>query len=68
MWCDRHAEKAQIQGWTDPKADVYPAEKWTVFTETPVLRKITGPLNYNMIHTLSHEALETYIYKRDTEK
>ncbi len=53
VWCDRQAEKARKQGWSDPEADVYPSEKWAIFTDTPVLRKITGPLNYNIIHTLS---------------
>jgi hypothetical protein len=64
VWCDRQAETAWIQGWTDPEADVYPSEKWAVFTDSPVSRKITGPLNYNIIYTLSHAALETYIYKK----
>jgi hypothetical protein len=64
VWCNHQAEAAWIQGWTDPEANVCPSEKWAVFTETPVSQKITGPLNYNIIYTLSHAALETYINQK----
>lgn len=36
VWNDHIlAEQTHIQGWSDPVADVYPSEKWAVFTETP---------------------------------
>ncbi len=65
LWCDHQAVKTCIQGWSDPVEDVYPSEKWAVFSETPILTKITGPLIYNIIHTLSHGDLEN-IYTKST--
>jgi hypothetical protein len=44
-WCDRKAYEARTTYITHEDADVYPNEKWALFTTTPMLKKITGQLD-----------------------
>jgi hypothetical protein len=49
---------------SDSHVGVYPTEKWALFSNSPVTRKVTGNLNYNVLLTLHHEALEYFLYKK----
>ncbi len=59
IWCDHQAKYACSQDSSDPNIDVY-----ALFLNSPVTHKVTGNLNYNILHTLHHEALEQFHYKK----
>jgi hypothetical protein len=64
VWCNRKADMSRKQGYSDPIADVYPNKKWAIYTTTPVTRKITGALTYNIVAPMGTETLEQCIYKK----
>jgi hypothetical protein len=63
IWCDKLADNARQTYFSHPDADVYPNEKWAVFTTSPNTRKITGNLDYNILQSMQGQNMETYIHK-----
>jgi hypothetical protein len=64
VWCDYKAEMARHTHFSHPDAEVLPNEKWAIFSSSPILRKITGALDYNILCTMHGESMEHYIHQK----
>ena len=63
IWCDKEANTARQQYLTQC-AEVYPNERWALFTTDPYPQKLTGKLDNGILQQLHTESLTTYIHKK----
>lgn len=63
-WCDRKANEARAAHITHEDADVYPNERWALYTTAPTLKKITGKLDDAIMGQQFHEGLVQYIHRK----
>jgi hypothetical protein len=63
VWCDREANNARSHYLTQT-AEVYPNERWALYTMDPTPHKITGKLDDEILRQLYHESLASYIRKK----
>jgi hypothetical protein len=63
IWCDKEATEARKNHLTQC-ADVYPQERWALFTSDPTPHKITGKLDNCILRQLYHDSLARYIHRK----
>jgi hypothetical protein len=63
-WCDKKVNEARKLHITHPYTDIYPHEKWALFTTYPTLQKVTGQLDTAIIGQKHQDGLRLYLQKK----
>jgi hypothetical protein len=62
--CDRKANEARRNNLSFPDADVYPTEKWALFSSHPATHKNTGQLDHAILGIHNTDEMKQYIKRK----
>ncbi len=64
VWCDKKANAAHQNVQSDPAAEVFPSEKWAIYSNYPEKHKITASFEASICRTMYHDQMQRYINKK----
>jgi len=62
--CDKMASEAQKDGCPCPNAPVLPNERWALYINHPVPRKVTGRMEQAISSCIHRDKCTTYVFKK----